>query len=419
MTMYKNLTTVCAAVVLAFGLAACGGGDDDEAMAPVEPAPMEPVEPAPPPPPSDLEVTQGEAADAAAAAMTAASGAEMAASGAETATANIATLQTGGTAAASAAAARAAADDAADAASDAADAAAAAAAATDGSAAEAALRMALDAQESAEADAQIAVDMADAAVEAAMTELHIDGTMKNVGDSSVDADAGTLTAQGDGTMTGFIRNLSRDVNAVTGVPFDQRGVSAEAFTADGVSIPDDTTTNATDVAYVQAVAAGSANIGKVLDTSDDMARLTIITAREGKKDVRVFADRAADNTADGLLTAAGLLPEDIDTGTDGNQTTSVKSIGSYYMAVPPATDTDNVLDAMDVVDPASDPVETVRADWDSNRRYGRDGVCTGYRNENRRHWCGDGAGPIGPSTSWPWRRLTLLAIPTTIPRMPR
>ncbi len=30
MSTYKNLTTVCAAVVLAFGLAACGGGDDDD-----------------------------------------------------------------------------------------------------------------------------------------------------------------------------------------------------------------------------------------------------------------------------------------------------------------------------------------------------------------------------------------------------
>ena len=34
---------------------------------------------------------------------------------------------------------------------------------------------------------------------------------------------------------------------------------------------------------------GLVDIGKVLDTSDDKARLTIITAREGeKKDVRVL-----------------------------------------------------------------------------------------------------------------------------------
>ena len=44
MTRYKKLTTVCAAVVLAFGLAACGGGDDDEmAEEPVVEEPMEPT----------------------------------------------------------------------------------------------------------------------------------------------------------------------------------------------------------------------------------------------------------------------------------------------------------------------------------------------------------------------------------------
>ena len=41
MSMYKNLTTVCAAAVLAFGLAACGGGDDEMAMDMPEPTPQE------------------------------------------------------------------------------------------------------------------------------------------------------------------------------------------------------------------------------------------------------------------------------------------------------------------------------------------------------------------------------------------
>ena len=44
MSTYKNLMTVCAAVVLAFGLAACGGGDDDD-TAVDEPTTMEPMEP--------------------------------------------------------------------------------------------------------------------------------------------------------------------------------------------------------------------------------------------------------------------------------------------------------------------------------------------------------------------------------------
>ncbi|MCY4546837.1 MAG: hypothetical protein OXC28_00600 [Defluviicoccus sp.] len=42
MSTYKNLTTVCAAAVLAFGLAACGGGDDDTAMEPTPPVMPDP-----------------------------------------------------------------------------------------------------------------------------------------------------------------------------------------------------------------------------------------------------------------------------------------------------------------------------------------------------------------------------------------
>ena len=43
LTMYKNLTTVCAAVVLAFGLAACGGGDDDGTVT-IQPVPKTPYQ---------------------------------------------------------------------------------------------------------------------------------------------------------------------------------------------------------------------------------------------------------------------------------------------------------------------------------------------------------------------------------------
>lgn len=344
---HRKLMTICCAAVLTLGLAACGGGDDDNtAQAPVTmPEPM----PAPDPGPTDLEETQTAAAELATAAMTASTNAAASASSAEEATATLATLQTGGTAMASAMAAQMAAEDAAKAASDAAAASTAAAAATTGDAAESAWADARAAKEAADAAEAEAMEHAMAAIEAAMTELHIDGTMKSVGESSVDADAGTLTSQTDGTMTGFIGSVSRDVVAVDGVAFDQRGTQA--------TDPADDTNNATDVAYVQAVATGSASIGKMLDTSDDMARLTIITAREGKRNVRVFADRAADTSADGLLTSAGELVADIDTGTEGNQVASVKSIGNFYMATPPATDTANALDAMDVVNPGSDPVE--------------------------------------------------------------
>ena len=355
MSRYRKLTTICAAAMLALGLAACGGGGSDNT--PVSTAPPTEPPPAEPAPPTDLEETQTAAAAAAAAAMTASTSADAAADGAEAATANIATLQTNGMAADLAMAARAAADAAMAAAGDAGTASAAAAAATTGDAAEEAWADARAAKMSAETAATTAAEKASAAIEAAVTELHIDGTVNTVGSSSVDTDAPTSTSQDDGTMTGFIKSVSRAVDTVAGVPFDQRGVSAASFTSDGIQYDDDTTTNAKDVAYVQAVKAGSAKIGKVLDTSDDAARLTIVTAREGKKSVRVFADRAENNTAGGLLTDAGLLVADLDDTTPGNQTAAVKSIGSFHVAEHSTGEDNNALDAADVVDPASDPVE--------------------------------------------------------------
>ena len=352
----RSLLAACSIVALSAVMYGCvhNGGDDAPATdmsGTPDPVP-EPIEPAGP---TDLEETQGDAADAATAAMTASTNAAASAGSAADATMTLATLQTGDDSNSgpmggreAAAAASDAADDAADAASAAADASAAAAAATTGADAEAALRMALDAQDAAEAAETTAVAMAEAAIAAAMTELHINGTVKNLGDSTVDATAGALTDQDDGTKTGFIVSVSRDVKAITGVPFDQRGDTEETE-----DVPD----NAADIAYVQAVADASVDIGKVLDTSDDLARLTIITAREGKEDVRVFADLEDNNTAGALLDGNGLLVADIDDVKNGLQTASVKSIGSYYMAENTAVTDNNELDAMDVVDPASDPVE--------------------------------------------------------------
>ena len=341
--------SVVALSAVMYGCVHNGGSDDPEPV-------VEPMPDPEPPAPTDLEDTQAAAAAAATAAGEAATAAADAAKAAADATANIATLQTNGTAAALAADARKYASAAMKAADDAEAASADAAAAETGPDAEAAWRMAENAKDVAAAAAMTAGEKAEAAEAAAMMELHIDGAMHMVGGSSVDAATGTLISQpANRVTTGYIGPVSRAADAIAGVAFDQRGTSAEAFTADGISIADDETTNATDVAYVQAVAAGSADIGKVLDTSDDMARLTIITAREGKRSVRVFADRAADNTADGLL-ATGLLA-DLDATEDGTQGASVKSIGDFYMAANTADTDNNALDEMDEVDPASDPVE--------------------------------------------------------------
>ena len=72
--------------------------------------------------------------------------------------------------------------------------------------------------------------------------------------------------------------------------------------------------------------AASVDIGKVFDTPDDLARLTIITAREGKEDVRVFADMADNDTAGDLLDANGLLVPDIDNATNSVQQTAKREV---------------------------------------------------------------------------------------------
>ena len=353
----RSLLAACSIVALSAVMYGCvhNGGDDAPATdMSGTPDPM--PEPTPDPGPNDLEITQADAAAAAAAAMTASDNAAASAKSATEATMTLATLQTGADSNSdamggreAAMAARAAAAAATAASKGAAAASAAAAAATTGDAAEEAWRHAVAARDAAVAAEATAATMGAAAIEAAMTELHIVDNVKSLGDSTVDAKAGTLTDQDDGTTTGFIRSVSRDVDAITGVAFDQRGMEAQA--------PPDDTDNAADVAYVQAVAAASVDIGKVLDTSDDLARLTIITAREGTEDVRVFADLADNDNAGGRLDGVGLLADDINADETGVQTASVKSIGSYYMAGNTAETDNNVLDAMDSVDPTSDPVE--------------------------------------------------------------
>ena len=213
MSTYKNLMTVCAAVVLAFGLAACGSSDDDTAEAPVMEMP-EPV-PEPDPGPTDLEETQTAAAAAAAAAMTASDNAAESASSAADATMTLATLQTGDDSNSDAMGGREA--------------------AYGGRCSRRRTRRMRRARprmlpqqrrrrrpamrrktawsdaggsprscQSVQRDDSLP-HMADAAIAAAMTELHIDGTVKSVGDSSgrrrprspalssIDADMGMLT----------------------------------------------------------------------------------------------------------------------------------------------------------------------------------------------------------------------------------
>ena len=218
MKLTRSLLAACSIVALTAVMYGCvHDGGDEEPMAEM-PEPM----PEPDPGPTDLDETQEAAAMAATAAMTASDNAEMSASEAEAATMHIATLQVGdeGTNLAkdAATAAREAADEAAAEAATA----EAAAAATTGAAGEAAWAEARDARDAAQDAAEMAAEMAMKAVEAAMTELHIDGTVKSAGDSSVDAAMGMLTVthdDGSKTITGHQSDVMReDSGAVVGRP---------------------------------------------------------------------------------------------------------------------------------------------------------------------------------------------------------
>ena len=111
--------------------------------------------------------------------------------------------------------------------------------------AEAALRMALDAQDAAEAAEATADTMAAAAIAAAMTELHIDGTVKTVGESSVDAAAGMLITSPD----------RQDMITGCRIRWHARRSSREG--QEFVTKDRDEIRPTTDEVHVQAVAAGS------------------------------------------------------------------------------------------------------------------------------------------------------------------
>ena len=356
----KRITYARLAVLMlaAAGLALQGCGGDDERVrvetveVPVEvPADPEIVEvPVEVPDSSGLEGVQQRAADAAMAAKMASDDAAADAKAAMDATANVATMQTGEMSMMMAYEAKKAADAAmkaymtAKAASD-----AAAVATTTEAATEEAVKA-----EAAQADAEMYAMTADeksmGAAKYAMTELMIDGTMKSAGDSSIDASMGMLTTTNDDgskTITGSLDGMHpmRTTAMRDGQAYDQVGDAATA--------PADDTDNAVAVPYKQAVAAGSITIGKRLDTSDNMARLTLITSYEGDKKVRVFT-----NTTDATAGLDNLIDATTNSGLVATaDDVTLRSVGLYYEATNTA-DTDNEeLDAMDAVTPGADGVE--------------------------------------------------------------
>ena len=167
-------------------------------------------------------------------------------------------------------------------------------------------------------DAKKYADMADmkskGAVREAAGELKINGTVKSVGSSSVDATApnSKVTTDGSTVETGLLSMLT--TNAPGGASVT--GVSKTA-----------------DTDYVAPMAQGNDNsalaIGKRLDSADDMARLELVTARAGTKTVKVFSKGSSDLAA--TSTKEGYISIDLTTTPDPEtNNVRLRSEGMFY-----------------------------------------------------------------------------------------
>ena len=275
-----------------------------------------------PVPPTALEEAQDKAVDEAAAAMIAAVAAGAAAGGADTARADVATMQTNGTSGDHAYMAHKYAKTANDESMKAMTASAAAAAADDLGVATRELVKAEIARAAADDARDKAVKHADYAIRDAANELKIVGTVKSVGDVSIDADAGAAVKINDGNtvITGLLadKKPTATVGAVTGLP------GVDAVRGDN---------NAITTAYRAPVAGTMANtfgIGKTVDNADDLARLMIVTQYAGSRTVKVFqADLAVGTDAVATSTKADtvrLVDDPMGVFRD------LKRVGTYYHA---------------------------------------------------------------------------------------
>ena len=276
---------------------------------------------APPvPEPTEIEKAQTAAAAAATAAMTAAGNAMTSADDADTARTNAATMQTGETSSGLATKAREQAALAHAAYMDAKTASDAAAAAGDITAA---VRAQVDA-ENALADAMAAETKAgeygQKAADAAGDELKIDDKTKTVGGTEIviDGVARSKTTDGETVETGLIARMNPDHDVVA--------VTGEAGDADADPNP---------IAYKQAVAAAPGiETGFVYDSSDDKARLMLITSYAGTNMVRVYNAGTDPETG----TKAGYISIDDPATNDVNEADTdannvrLRSAGTYYPA---------------------------------------------------------------------------------------
>ena len=303
---------------------------------------------------TELETAQADAAAAATAAMTAAGNAATSATEATEAVANLATVQTGETSrglatkageqAALAHAAYMTAKTAADAAE----------AATDVTAGVRAQVNAEDALADATAAETMAGNYGQMAVDAAGNELIIEGTVKTVGGTSLDATAGTsVMVTGEGADAQTVRTgLIKSMNPMTtgpGVPVVDAAEFMEAIPA--ATADDDAVVG---VAHKQAVAPRPLTIGKVVDSADDMARLMIVTQYDGTKSVKVYAENETAAAlegqlgSDGRIQTMGVEMAGVPNTPSGDDVfVTLKSVGTYYLGS--GGSDRNVLEAADVV----------------------------------------------------------------------
>ena len=258
------------------------------------------------PEPTEHEQAQIDAVAAAATAKTASEDAATASTAAAEAVANLATVQTGAT---SAALAKEAADYAAKAMAAYADAKKAsedAAAAEDVTAAVEARLLAELATVDAVSYSMTAVEKGTAAETAANAELMIVGTVKTVGGTSLDAEAGASTVTTDGytVTTGLIKSKNPTTMG-PGVPVDETNMNPNRARMFVEAMPEADPV-VVGVAHKQAVAPRMLTIGKVVDSADDLARLMIITQYDGTKSVKVYAD----DGDDGRTPLVGILGSD-------------------------------------------------------------------------------------------------------------
>ncbi len=319
----RSLLAACSIVALTAVMYGCvhDGGDDPEPV--VEETPT----PTPDPGPTDLEETQTAAADAADAAKMASDNAAMAASDAGDATENLATAQTGAMAMSQADKAQMQADAAmtaymaAKAASD------AAAAATLASVAGEELAKARAAQADAEAAAMKADEYSKKAIASANMELKIDGTMKSVGETTIDAEAPKIeVTSGSGDDAQVVTTGLLSTPMTTGdATYGRVAIDAVLITETEYVSP-----------KVNAEMRDDLKIGKKVDSADDMARLQIITAYASTRSVKVYAAGAAtahmgekEGTVEVASGGTGIT-SGADLATDTNVELTLRPVGMFF-----------------------------------------------------------------------------------------